>query len=365
MIVAGAIGQAERSAWRGGRIAEKADARRFVLDQIEAPSRHGVAADLDVGGARLRQRQGELHQPLAARHLGRHPGRLRAVIGLGDEGDALALRRVGPDQELAPLRHRQGAEALGAGADRLGAVGEHDRSDAGIDRRRHPGVEAEQRRAHARLRIEGRRDAVPSGRPCHQHADDEEEHERGADGVGVLAVGARLGPARLELGDEAGEPLAMRRPQHGGFGAGRGAELVLIGRGRTVLDIGVLLQPPERLGPGRQAQAEQRQQRHEKGDAEGDQHAPMGERRQQGPEVEQRDDEKGGDDQERPQQRFPDPLADQGEAAQPHAPFKAPGKRLVLRLFRRRSGTANRRSRHRQGLAQSGGRGDHRTVKHP
>ena len=145
IVVVGPIHQTQGTARRGGRRAHQIDAGHLVLDQLEPPFGHGLAADLDIGAERLGQRHGELDQPGAAALLRFDGLGVRHAVLAGGEAYGLALRRMGAHDQLAPLGHRQSAERLGARADLLVAVGQHDRRDAGIERRRHPGVEPEQR----------------------------------------------------------------------------------------------------------------------------------------------------------------------------------------------------------------------------
>lgn len=90
--------------------------------------------------------------------------------------------------------------------------------------------------------------------------------------------------------------------------------------------LGIALEPSQSLHAGRQGEAEKRQERSEKRNAEGAQHDAMGEWRQQAKAIQKRDDEEGGEDQEWPKQSLPDPLADKREKAQAHAPFKVAGE---------------------------------------
>ena len=78
MIVVGAVDEAKRGARRRGRIAQQADVRGLVLDQIEAPFGDGVAADLDVGAAGLGERHLEFDQALGLAVV-----RRRRWLGLG------------------------------------------------------------------------------------------------------------------------------------------------------------------------------------------------------------------------------------------------------------------------------------------
>jgi hypothetical protein len=82
-----------------------------------------------------------------------------------------------------------------------------------------------------------------------------------------------------------------------------------------VLDLGVPLEPPQRLGAGRHGEADQRQKRDEERDTEGDQQAAVEKRRHDAPQVEQRKNEKDRDHEEGPQQRLPDALADERKTA--------------------------------------------------
>ena len=59
----------------------------------------------------------------------------------------------------------------------------------------------------------------------------------------------------------------------------------------------------------------------------------MRQRREQAPQLEQRHHEKGEDDEEGPQQRLPDPLAEKGKPTQPHAPVEALRECAVLHRF--------------------------------
>src|SRR5262245_46968534 len=60
----------------------------------------------------------------------------------------------------------------------------------------------------------------------------------------------------------------------------------------------------------------------------------MGKRREQAPQLEQRHDKEGEDDEEGPQQRLPHPLAEKRKPAQPHASVKALRERVRFRRFR-------------------------------
>ena len=256
----------------------------LILDQLEAPFGNGVAADLHIGGAGRGQRQVELDQALAAGRLRRHGLRLRAIFGAGDEAHAFALRRIGPDDQLAPFGDGQRAEgsrrprpparcrrrARSARSRYRPAASPRHRGEAAPRRCAGAGVKAAVRRSH-RLGPAASAATIRTSRSAARMR------------VRILAVGPRVRPARLELRHQPAEPLAMRRPEQRRVAARRGAEPVFIGGGRPVLDVGVPLQPPERLGPRRQAQANERQEGGEQREAESPEQDAVGERRQQGP----------------------------------------------------------------------------------
>jgi len=119
---------------------------------------------------------------------------------------------MGADDELAALGHFQGAEGLGASADRLAAVGQDDRGHAGIDRRGHPGIEPQEGGGGAGGRGEGGiepRFGVGSGG---DEGGDEAKEQRRTECIRVFAVGSRRGPGGLQLGDETRQALPMQRP---------------------------------------------------------------------------------------------------------------------------------------------------------
>ncbi len=250
------------------------------------------------------------------------PARSVTLSPCGEWARTMSSLRSGTDER---------AEHFGARAHGLGAVGEHDGGDAGIDGRRHPGVEPHQGRGGAGRGRERRAQALETVAAGGEQGDGEENEEARAERVRILAVGARRGPRRLELGHEAGEAGPVRRPEQRRLVLGRAAELVLIGGGGAVLDLRGALQPPQRLGARGQRQAEERQQREDQGEAEGAEQDAVKKRRQQAPQIEQRDDEKDADHEEGPQQDLPDALGKKGKPAQRHAPLEAAGERLVGR----------------------------------
>ena len=152
--------------------------------------------------------------------------------------------------------------------------------------------------------------------PAASARNDKDKQKRRADGVRILAVGARHRPAWLELGHELGKPLAMRRPQDRGLAARGGAEAVLIGGGRPVLDAGVPLEPAQRLVRGSAGEADQRQEARRGTQCRSREQQPaMEKRRHDAPQIEQRHNEKDRDHEERPEQRLPDALAEQAQAS--------------------------------------------------
>ena len=108
VIVVGAEDEAQGPPRGGGRIAHQADGGGFVLDQLEPPFGHG----LDIGADRLRQRHVELDQPFGAALLGLDGLEVGPVVVARGQAHGLALRRMGADDQLAPLGHGQSAEAL-------------------------------------------------------------------------------------------------------------------------------------------------------------------------------------------------------------------------------------------------------------
>ncbi len=313
-----------------------------------------MAADLDVGRGPLHQPDIELDQAGTGAELGLDGLVLAACLSVDGEGHLSAIRRVGADDKLAALGHRQRAEGFGASAHRLAAVGKHDGGHAGIDRRRHPGVEPQQRRRRGGGGRERRVDPRPRIAAGGDYRDDERDEEKRADGIGVLAVGARRRPRRFQLGDEAGETLAMQRPKLGGLGLRRGAERVLVGRGRAVLDVGAALQAPHRLGAGGERQPHQRQEGDDQRKPEDAKQDAVYERRHQAPAAEQREHQEGGDHDEGPQQSLPDALAEQRKPAQAHAGLEAPLERVRLGGFLRGGSGAGRSCHNQPYLAQAG-----------
>ena len=76
--------------------------------------------------------------------------------------------------------------------------------------------------------------------------------------------------------------------------------MVFVGGGGPVLDPGGPLEPSERLGPCRQRHPDKRQERYDQRQAETAKQQAMQERREQAPQFEQRDDQKGRDHEEGP-----------------------------------------------------------------
>ena len=93
-----------------------------------------------------------------------------------------------------------------------------------------------------------------------------------------------------------------------------------------MLDLGVPLEPPQRLGAGRHGEADQRQKRDEERDTESDQQAAVEKRRHDAPQIEQRKNEKDRDHEEGPQQRLPDALADERKPAQGRRAIRSGGR---------------------------------------
>ena len=93
-----------------------------------------------------------------------------------------------------------------------------------------------------------------------------------------------------------------------------------------MLDLGIALEPPQRLGAGRHGEADQRQKRDEERDTEGDQQAAVEKRRHDAPQIEQRKNEKDRDHEEGPQQRLPDALADERKPAQGRRAIRSGGR---------------------------------------
>ena len=103
-----------------------------------------------------------------------------------------------------------------------------------------------------------------------------------------------------------------------------------------MLDIGMALEAPESLGPRRHGEADERHERDKQRHGEGHEQGAVQKRRQGAPQIEHGENEKGREHDERPEQRLPYALADEGKPAQVHAPFEAAGERLVLRGVRGR-----------------------------
>ena len=97
-----------------------------------------------------------------------------------------------------------------------------------------------------------------------------------------------------------------------------------------MLDIGVPLEPPERLHARRQRQPDERQKRDEKRKPEGAEHGAMEQWRQDAPQLQKRHHEEGADDNEGPEQRLPDALAEERKPAETHPALEAPAKRAIL-----------------------------------
>ena len=98
-----------------------------------------------------------------------------------------------------------------------------------------------------------------------------------------------------------------------------------------MLDVRGLLQPPERFGPRRPGEAEQRQQRCKQCHPEGAEQHTMEKRRGDAPQVEQRHDEKGANDEEGPEQGLPYALGQERQPAQRHAALETQAERFVFR----------------------------------
>ena len=104
-----------------------------------------------------------------------------------------------------------------------------------------------------------------------------------------------------------------------------------------MLDLGVPLEPPQRLGAGRHGEADQRQKRDEERDAETRSSRPRWS--SGGMTLHRSNSErmrKTATHEEGPQQRFPDALADERKPAQADAPLEAAGERGILRRVRGR-----------------------------
>src|SRR6266545_8164254 len=98
----------------------------------------------------------------------------------------------------------------------------------------------------------------------------------------------------------------MRGPKRHGLLWRGGAEAVLIRGGGPVLDIGVTLEPSQRLRARRHMNPDERQEGGEEREAEGAKHHTVEQRREEAPQLDERHHEKQRDDEERPEQGLPD-----------------------------------------------------------
>ena len=164
MIVIGAVDEAKRAAGCRRGIAHQADMGARVRDQVEAPFGHRVAV---------------AHIGRPARDFLPHRDVLRIgeLVLAGDQVHALALRRMGAHDQLAPLRHGKGAETLRPRSHRLAAIGKHDRGHARIDRGGDPGVQPEQRGGDAGRGREGRGEALPAIATGRKHGDHQQDEQ--------------------------------------------------------------------------------------------------------------------------------------------------------------------------------------------
>ena len=78
----------------------------------------------------------------------------------------------------------------------------------------------------------------------------------------------------------------------------------------------------------------------------------MQKRREEAPQLQKRYDQKGRDDEEGPEQRLPDALAEERKPAQAHAALETAGERALLRRFGRGLFWSKYGSHHLHGLAR-------------
>ena len=97
-----------------------------------------------------------------------------------------------------------------------------------------------------------------------------------------------------------------------------------------MFDASIALEPPQRLGAGREREPQERHEGHDEAEPEGKQQDAMEQRRRVAPEVEQRHDQEGRGDNERPEQRLPGALGKERKPTEAHLALEALGNRVVL-----------------------------------
>ena len=126
----------------------------------------------------------------------------------------------------------------------LRTVRQHQRRQAGIRRRRDPGIDAGFVRSNRRAKPEGRREPlviIAGHERCRRHQSQQGER---AQRHWVKAIGARRRMANFQAPNGAGETFAVRLPERLGLGIFRiGGQLVLVRRGRTMSYAGAPLDP--------------------------------------------------------------------------------------------------------------------------
>ncbi len=238
-------------------------------------------------------------------------GRLRGRRRLRDASAADHVQRAaaGAHDQHASRRHRQ-RTAHGSVRRQRGVLvrrRQDDRRLAGVERRRHPGVDPDiGRRQHA-VPVEGGRDArgalvTRGNKGRHHHHDDERAQCPWI--VDRQSRRRQAGPDPLDGGQR---PLALRLPQRQRDRILRGERIGQRGGG-PVADAGAAIEPAQGLLAARPAKPNQREQRHQRRDHEQSGSHRAAEERQRQPQPGPRDHQEKSDDSQKPRQMRPDAL---------------------------------------------------------
>ena len=210
---------------------------------------------------------------------------------------------------------------------------QHHRRTAGIDRRRHPGIDAEIRRRHHALPVEGGGDAFDAlaagGKEGRHHQDQRERAQRHR----IAQRQLRLRPAGLELARRQQRAFDMRAPERLRHRIVLiGGDLVGDGRGRPVRLAAAAVEPAQAVRFAGQPQQQQRDRGRRGEDEEQDQPDGARQRRQHDPQTGPGQRQEQAERGRQRGQRRPQPLPQQTAARALQRPRQHRPPRLLAML---------------------------------